>query len=512
MAFPISSRTFSNEHFPATGAFRRVKFSLRPYQEAAVAAGIETDEPTLIVSPTGTGKTVIGAAITEHDVMCGARVLILAHKKELIGQFSAKLDEFGLKDHGTIKRGHWRFYPKRPIQVASIQTLVNRLDKVPMDFDRVIIDEAHRTPAATYVKIMQAITKPYRLTGLTATPYRMSKKSGLGDHFSSLIEAISIPDAVGQGYLVTPRVFAKPVDLSGVRMTRGDYDEAEMAAALNKKVLNGNVVDQWCKHASVRQTIVFASSVQHSRDLCEAFNARGIPAAHLDGETPDAARGHMLEDLATGSIRVLCNRDVLTEGYDCPVVSCIVLARGTKSRGLWRQMIGRGQRLHPDKTDYIILDHGDCTREHGFPTDPDTITLARGVEPSKASPRFNCPHCKEPLRGWPAVCPYCQTPIDRKLVPTEVLEIETELVEIQPQAERAKAYKDLNNEAYLKKYSPQWANVQFHRKFGRFPTKAEIAAAVYPFVHHGGKCVWQSEVDRQPKPVTVQDILDRQFG
>jgi superfamily II DNA or RNA helicase len=231
----------------------------------------------------------------------------------------------------------------------------------PPPADLVVVDEAHHVLAQSYKRILEIYPRAIVL-GLTATPCRGDGR-GLGNAFDVLIEAASVGDLVEQKYLVPTVVYA-PVrpDLTGIQVKRGDYVEEQLAARMNTAQLVGDIVEHWHRLAGPRRTVVFATGVGHSRHIRDEFRRAGVLAEHLDGSTPTDERDRILAQLAAGQIDVVTNAMVLTEGWDSPSVSCLVLARPTKSLGLYRQMVGRVLRPAPGKTDALILDHADpCT-------------------------------------------------------------------------------------------------------------------------------------------------------
>jgi DNA repair protein RadD len=383
--------------------------TLRPYQSTAVIQtrdALRTHRRVLIVAPTGAGKTTIGAEIIRRAAERGRRVLFLAHRKELIEQASTRLDQFGIR-HGIIMGQHWRDRPHELVQVASVQTLINRDFDVPPSL--IMIDEAHRATANSYQTVIQNAGNPCQI-GLTATPIRGDGK-GLASMFDVMVQCPPIAALIQQGHLVPPRSFAgRRIDLHGVRIAGSDYDRDELADAMNKPHLVGDVVTEWLRLANGRPTMVFAAGVKHSRTIVDAFLAAGVRAAHLDGETPKDERTSILQRLADGRLTVVSNAMVLTEGVDVPVVSAVVLARPTKSKGLYLQMAGRGLRTAPGKTDCLILDHGNCTMEHGLVTAEqnwqllDDSTRKRGKQVSYAETFKVCPDCGEVAELQADVC------------------------------------------------------------------------------------------------------------
>ena len=346
---------------------------LRQYQldfVASVLAAIEQAQHPLVVAPTGSGKTVIAAEII-RALGENKFVLVIAHRRELIRQTKKKLAEFGIKA-GVILAGEPLDLTRR-VQIASIQTISARYIRGGKELppaDVIFIDEAHHARARTYKKLIEMYPDA-RVAGLTATPCRKDGR-GLGSTFSTMIETPQVQQLIDLGFLVKTRFFAPSMpDLKGVHIRQGDYVEREHAERVDLPELVGSIVVSWHQHNTERRkTVVFAVNVAHSQNLCDEFVKSGVKAEHIDGGTPKDVRDEILAKLDRGEIEVVCNCMILTEGWDQPAVSCIVLARPTKSMGLYRQMVGRGLRPAPGKTDLLVLDHSGAVYSHGRPEDP----------------------------------------------------------------------------------------------------------------------------------------------
>ena len=391
---------------------------LRDYQAKAVEEIEQATGPhVLFTLPTGGGKTVIADKIAENAVARGERVLILTHRREILNQTSHSLSRSKL-DHGLIQAG-LNVDLGQPIQIASIQTFwarCMRTDKVPLPHaDVIIIDEAHHVRATTWARILDAYKNARRI-GLTATPCR-SDGRGLGNYFDTIIEGPQIPELITGKWLV-PTIYFAPTepDLKGVKTQAGDYVVTQLADRMNRKDLVGDIIANWIKFADGRKTIVFAVDVAHSISIKDEFIKAGIKAEHVDGSTPKGERDDILERLSSGSTQVVTNCQVLTEGFDCPVASCIVLARPTKQLGLFRQMAGRGLRPAPGKHNLILIDHSGAVFRHGLLEDSiawsmhadkraenlvraqrDRGTVGRLIECTQCSAMRTageaCPHC-----------------------------------------------------------------------------------------------------------------------
>jgi len=301
---------------------------LRPYQvdgiERTRHAMRSGKRRTLIVSPTGSGKTVLAASLIEHGIARGSTFLFVAHRRELITQCVAKLRDDGIPEEkiGIVMAGLRSLGGiGAPVQVASIDTLRNRGPLQPAP-SVIMIDEAHRARAQSYKDLIARYPDAF-LVGLTATPFR-ADKSPLGDIFDSMVVVTSPRQLVDDGHLVEPKVWTVPAallpDLRGVRTRAGDYDQRQLAAAADKSKLVGSIVEHWTRHAGGRRTVAFAASVEHSRHIAAEFLSAGIPAEHLDGTTKALERDAILARLGSGETLVVSNCGVGCEGWDPPAV------------------------------------------------------------------------------------------------------------------------------------------------------------------------------------------------
>ena len=410
----------------------------------------------ILHSPTGSGKTTMAAMLISAAIAKGSRIGFLAHRKELIDQASRRLDAFDL-DHGIIMAQHWRRRPDLPLQVASVQTLIRR--QVPA-WDLVVVDECHRTYSPSYLKVLSANPNA-AVIGLTATPVRSDGKP-LGTIYQDMVSAERITTLIKQGYLVRPRHYAPTeVNLDGVHVRAGDYAPEELAEVMSKVDLVGRVVGTWKRLAAERITVVFAVNRAHGRILHNEFVINGVAAEYLDGDTPKAEREGILSSAADGKTRVIVNVAVLTEGWDLPVCSCAVIARPTRSEGLYLQMAGRILRPAPDKTDCIILDHGNCARSFGL-VDMDrewSLEDSAMVRAKCDAPSLTvCKQCFATYLSSLPACPECGHVPQRK--PHEIVQAEGELGEITMsdfERQVREEYADLRRVARERGYKPGWA-------------------------------------------------------
>lgn len=340
---------------------------LRPYQQEAKDAIFEQWDngvkKTLLVLPTGCGKTVVFAKVTEDCVRQGNRVLILAHRGELLDQAADKLMKTtglgcALEKAENTCLGSWF-----RVVVGSVQTLMRqkRLDQFPEDFfDTIIIDEAHHCISDSYQKVLQHFPDA-QILGVTATPDRGDMQN-LGQFFESLAYEYTLPKAIKEGYLTPIKALTIPlkIDMSSVSVQAGDFKVGDIGTALDP-YLEG-IAEEMKKYCSDKKTVVFLPLVKTSQKFRDLLNEHGFQAAEVNGNSQD--RAEILADFEAGKYNVLCNSMLLTEGWDCPSVDCIVVLRPTKVRSLYCQMVGRGTRLFPGKDHLLLLDFLWHTERH----------------------------------------------------------------------------------------------------------------------------------------------------
>lgn len=342
---------------------------LRPYQQAAMNAVLNEWEQgvskTLLVLPTGCGKTIVFAKISEQCVIQKKRVLILAHRGELLEQAADKIFKVtGLKC-ATEKAEESCLGSWYRIVVGSVQTLMRekRLANFSRDyFDTIIIDEAHHSITDSYQNILTHFPAADVL-GVTATPDRGDMKN-LGQVFESLAYEYTLPKAIKEGYLSPIKAVTIPLnlDLTGVGTQAGDFKASDIDNALDPYL--HQIAEEMLNYCNDRKTVVFLPLVKTSQKFCGILNSKGFKAAEVNGNSPD--RAEILKDYESGKYNVLCNSMLLTEGWDCPSVDCIIVLRPTKVRSLYCQMVGRGTRLSPEtgKTELLLLDFLWHTERH----------------------------------------------------------------------------------------------------------------------------------------------------
>lgn len=361
---------------------------LRDYQDSMVInvrGSLRQYRNVLLQSPTGSGKTAIATFMLQNAKAKNKRAFFICHRKELIDQTAKTFDKFGL-EYGFIAAGYpQNFYQK--IQICSIDTLKNRLDRVP-EPDLCIWDEAHHLGAAGWLKVHERYSKTKHI-GLSATPERLDGK-GLDIAFEKLVPGPQVEWLIENGFLAQYRLLSVPgVNRDEIATQMGDFKKADAEKAMKKPTITGDIISHWKKYASNRLTIGFAPTVKYSNYIVAEFNANGIPAAHIDANTDKSERRKMLRDLATGKLRVVFNVGLFGEGFDISAnsgmdvtIGCVIDAAPTQSLSAWLQRCGRA--LRPQDEPAVILDHAGNWGKHGSPCEHREWTL-EGREKGKKS-------------------------------------------------------------------------------------------------------------------------------
>lgn len=340
---------------------------LRPYQETARQKVQEEwkngKKRTLLVLPTGTGKTIVFSKIIEDRVRKGERVLVIAHRGELLEQASDKLyKSTGLKT-ATEKAEQTSLGSFYRVVVGSVQTMQRekRLNQFPPEyFDTIVIDEAHHAISDGYQRVLHHF-EDANVLGVTATPDRGDMRN-LGSYFESLAYEYGLAEAIKSGYLSPIKALTIPLklDLSNVKQQAGDFSTKDLGTALDPYL--EQIAEEMRKQCFNRKTVVFLPLVKTSQKFRDILNKHGFKAAEVNGESAD--REQVLKDYEEGKYNVLCNSMLLTEGWDCPSVDCVIVLRPTKVRALYSQMVGRGTRLAPGKKELLLLDFLWHTERH----------------------------------------------------------------------------------------------------------------------------------------------------
>jgi DNA repair protein RadD len=456
------------------------EMTLRDYQQRGVddirQIFLKGKWAPLYVLPTGGGKTIVFSYIAKNTSARAKRVLILVHRIELMRQTSAKLYESSV-DHGLINP---KFTPNitASVQVASVQTLVRRLEKARFDYDLVIVDEAHHAVAGTWNKILNKVKEKNpnaRILGVTATPIR-TDGTGLSDIFDSLIIGPTIKELTDRKFLVPSIVYApaKKLDLSNVKMADGDYDRHELAEIVDNSVITGDAIQYYSRICPHAPAVVFCVSIAHAEHVAEQFRAAGYKARSVDGTMEDVERRRIIAGLSNGSTELAMSCDIISEGTDVPGISAAILLRPTQSTGLFLQQVGRALRPMMGKTAAYILDHVGNVLLHGMPDDDREWSL-EGEKKSKKKKTDDgigvkvkqCPNCFAMHRPAP-LCPMCShvyekddtdTPDEvdgdlRQVTANDEIMLKRQRVK---EEKACKTYEELAALGAKRQYKPGWA-------------------------------------------------------
>lgn len=361
-----------------------ITVSLRPYQEKALADVrmnlAKGDKRVLVYAPTGAGKSELAVAVAQMARGKGNRVVFLVHRKDLVRQQVERFEKYGMAV--GILQGQNTHRPHSNITVGSIQTLSSRKRfGWHFDFDVLIVDEAHLCAGSKQYQELFRSWSNLPIIGLSATPFSkgLGKLHQWGRLFESMVVVSTIRALVKDGFLVDCEIYApSEPDLSKVRTLAGDYHEGDLAEAVDKPKLIGDIVTHWLRLASGKQTICFGTNIVHSKHIVQQFLNAGISAVHVDCYMPEEDRLDAVAKFRAGEVTILSNVALFAEGFDAPETSCMILARPTKSLIRYIQMAGRILRPAEGKDIALILDHSGTVRRLGFPTDDLPLELDDG--------------------------------------------------------------------------------------------------------------------------------------
>lgn len=431
----------------------------------------------MIQSPTGSGKTRLAAAIVEGALAKGNRVVFTVPALSLIDQTVQAFWAEGIADVGVIQASHGMTDRRRPVQVASVQTLQRR--DLP-ETDVVVIDEAHRWFRfyGEWMALPEWQNVPF--IGLSATPWT----KGLGKHFDDLIVAETTAGLIAAGRLSPYRVYAPThPDLSKVRTVAGDYHEGDLSEVMGEVSIVADVVETWRRLGEDRPTLCFAVDRAHARHLEARFAEAGIATAYIDALTDAEEREAIRKRFHRGEVKVVCNVGCLTTGVDWDV-RCIILARPTKSEMLFVQIVGRGLRIAEGKADCLILDHSDTHSRLGFVADIHHDTLDEGkprhaaeqVRRAKARIPSECPSCAFLRPAGVRSCPACGfTPARQSGVLCEAGELGLMTTRKGPTpADKRSFYGQLRGYAALHGKTDKWVLANFRAKFSEWPHSRQV--------------------------------------
>lgn len=383
--------------------------NLRPYQAdllAKVSAEFRLGRRSVLVqSATGSGKTAIAITAAHFAAQRGKRVLFQAHTRPLVDQTVTKFVESGI-DVGVLMAG--RSGNNLPIQVGSVQTISRRIGRI-VQFDLIITDECRRATSSVYKTILAAWPAAYHI-GLDATPCRTDGR-GLGDIYETMVCGPSVRWLINSGFLAPFQVFApNTIDTSGLHITKGDFDQGEVADLMDRAVITGDCVDHFKRLASDRQALTYCTSIRHAEHVHAAFVSAGVPSSILHSNLSSAEQAQAINDIRSGNVRNLISVGMVNDGFDVPNVSCAILLRPTASLSLACQQWGRCNRGANGPT-ALVLDHAGNVFRHGLPDADREWSLEDGIKKRTASKREvttrQCKHCFAYYLPTLPTCPQC---------------------------------------------------------------------------------------------------------
>jgi DNA repair protein RadD len=383
--------------------------ALRDYQERGLSeirqAYSKGIKKVLLYMATGSGKTATFSEVLKGLHAKGNTGIVVVRGRKLVDQASLRLAREGVP-HGVFMAGHKSFNPNFPIQVASIDTL--RARGIRPRASLIVVDEAHMATSQSFRDFLNYYKDAFILA-VTATPFTKKPLRHIGD---VIVSPINISGLLSQGFLVDGKYYApRTPKLDNVEISKstGDYDTEQLNKVMKESVLVGDTVSEWKRLGENRSTLVFCCTVEHSKQVCQAFNDAGIPAEHIDANINDRERDVIIDRLEKGITKVITSIGTMTTGVDIPSLGCLVFARPTRSFILYVQMLGRGTRPHPGKNDFIVLDHAGNLMRHGCLRDIDSVdpTLDGKPESEKAPPVMTCPECFSVFSIQPWPCPSC---------------------------------------------------------------------------------------------------------
>jgi superfamily II DNA or RNA helicase len=439
---------------------------LREYQSKTIqnikSEFIKGHNRIVICAPTGAGKTIIFSEITRLTHEKNNSVLIITNRKELLSQTNNKLNDFNIIPQ--ILNSKTFLIPTASVVVAMVETLHRRLKKADYvdfihRFNLIIIDECH---ISSFDKIFDILNEKQKVIGASATPLRKDPQPALEKFYDSIINVCQVQELIDLKYLSKPVSYGIPIDLKGVGTKMGDYDNEQLGKLYDDKIKYVGAISNYEMYAKNMKTIVFCATIKNSKTLTEEFFKKGYNCKHFDCYMSDEDRKTILEWFYNTDNAILCNVGILTTGFDCLDIKCVLLYRATKSLPLFLQMVGRGARVTETKKDFIVLDFGENIKQHGFWESDRTWTLKNAKKKKKTDVCGvkSCKGCGALIHISVNKCQFCGYEIEEKIKPKT--EIEIILTKLSPSEINRLAYskefniKELEEIRELKSYAIGW--------------------------------------------------------
>lgn len=468
--------------------------SLRDYQLAGVARlreSIKQHKRSILVAPTGAGKTRMAIRIMQGAIEQQNRVWFIVHRRELCRQTSTALWEAKVQ-HGMIMSGKSR--SPALAQVCTVVTAANYVEKLTQEMRPkiIIFDECHRSVSQSYTRIIDACPDAY-VIGLTATPQRTDGR-GLVQLYNDMVEVQSMAWLIKNGYLSPYRLIAPSPcpDLSNVRTVKGDYDEKQLEQVMDKPTITGDAIKAYREFANGKRCMVFCVSIKHSEHTCAQYNDSGIKAEHIDGTHSDAQREAVLDRFRNGETLVLCSVQLAIEGLDIPAVEAVQQLRPTQSIIVYLQLIGRGLRVEEGKECLIILDQVNNWLRHSLPDDEREWSLAASKKKNRKQQNEpdikvqQCLQCYHVFKKGLSNCPNCGAVIENEgrvieTVEGTLSEVDLSLAKRERKNEQGKARSiddlvKLGIQRGMNKPAA-WAAIIYAQRQGRKPSPSDFRNA-----------------------------------
>lgn len=448
-----------------------MSIKLREYQSDAINSIYhkwKTKRNIILWAATGSGKSEMAAYIAQDCLKDKMPVVMVVRGRELVKNLSDRLSKYKI-DHSVYMAGHYKFDRKKLIQICSIDTMKSRNDYPYHDVNCVVIlDECHKS----YDDVFEKYQTQYKL-GLSGTPF--AHDMSMYDDYVCPLEPYELRD---MGVLVPDKIYCPHVmDTSSLKIVAGDFKRDQVEQLVTNGEIVGNVIRDYIEFGETRPSVCFAVSVEHSKQLRDEFQKSGISAVHCDASSTDDERKKAKEGLEDGSIKVLCNVDIFSVGWDCPMVSCVILARPTWSLIWYLQAIGRGLRAFHGKSDCIVLDNAGNVFRHGTPYRPREISLEKSGKSKKKKYEKDesvrtCFECYAVYESKLIDCPYCgATPPVREIKKIEgMLKLYSETPqekEERNKKEAQNAYHKLLWVARKKNLPKAWVRSEIEKKYGK---------------------------------------------
>jgi DNA repair protein RadD len=452
----------------------------------------------LAVLPTGGGKSHIQAAIANSAIEKGKTVLSLMHRRGLVEQMHNVFTECGI-DSGIIMAGV-ESELHHNCQIGSLLTYVRRIQLDDLEINRffinadlLLIDEAHHVLSKTYQKILKLYPDKH-VIGFTATP-TLSTGAGLGNYFQEMVDVVPINELISGGHLV-PGVYYGPTvpDLDNLKSVMGDFKKSDIDAKCNTPKLIGDIVENWLKIASDKQTMIFAITRKHAKALNQEFQKFGIKSEYLDAYNDDSERSDTIRRFKSGDTQVICQVALYTEGTDIPEIECLIDARPTRSLGFHRQKLGRGARPNKGKESFILIDHcgnvagrkdslGYYEDEVAWKLEGKPLSNRHRKKREKEKHLLICEMCSFVFSG--KRCPQCGHEIKDYHKKIATLDAELKLLKKEKKVsyttdEKRKFYGMLEYERRLRNYAEGWTAHKFKEKFNCWPKGFKNIAPIEP--------------------------------